>query len=297
MPYTDYQPKLLILDDDRAARLMLRAAAEETALFSRVVDCHSSEAALNALKEKRFDLILLDYELDDLNGIQVFERAKHLQDPIAGILVTAHDEKEVIISAIQAGIRDFLEKPIPSHILANALQRAWDELEIRILLDVESRNQIELLESLPDIVYKIDMDGYIEYINQAVEELGFQREELIGRHITQIINAEDYHAHCLQTALETPPYRTSRSAPPPQLVNERRSGSRRTQNLKIRLVHRKEKERSPYREGHLMSFGEISAKGVFEGSVVTGSLGIIRDISEREGRQNRHCCPHCGCPS
>jgi PAS domain S-box-containing protein len=284
MPYIDYMPRLLIVDDDPVARRMLRSAAEEMDLFSAVADCDSSASALEALQQEHFDLLLLDYELDDLNGVQVFERAKHIQEPIAGILVTAHDEKEVIIAAIQAGIRDFLEKPIPSHILANSLQRAWDELEIRILLDVENRNQIELLETLPDIVYKIDLDGYIEYVNQAVRELGIAPEELIGKHITKIINAQDFHAHSLQTVLED--FRRQGDAQgPPRLVNERRSGQRRTQNLKIRLINYREGREDSYREAQLMSFGEISAKGVLEGSVVTGSLGIIRDITEREKQQ------------
>jgi len=284
MPYSNYKPKLLIVDDSPDARLMLRKAAENMALFSHIVECRSSSEALEMLGRENFDLLVLDYELDELNGLQVFEQAKHFQDPIAGILVTAHDEKELIIAAIQAGIRDFLEKPIQSHILANSFQRAWDELEIRNLLDAESRNHLELIESMPDIVYKIDMDGFIEYINQAVEGLGVTREELIGKHITRIIVAEDYHGHSLQTAIEDfkrHPIPDSR----PKLINERRAGSRRTENLKIRLLKYNGNQETTYRTGQLLSFGEISADGLFEGSKVTGSVGVIRDITEREQEQ------------
>jgi len=281
MPYTDYSPRLLIVDDDPVARLMLKTASEEMALFHTVFDCESSSQALEILQQERVDLFLLDYELDDLTGLQVFEQAKHLQDPIAGILVTAHDEKEVIKAAIHAGIRDFLEKPIPSYILANALQRAWDELEIRILLDAERRNHQELLESLPDIVYKIDMDGYIEYINQTVEEFGFNADELIGKHISRVIAAEDYHAHSLQTTLDSIS-RGMNTDQPPKLVNERRSGVRRTRNLRIRLNNPLSSQELRYRDGELVSFGEITARGIFEGNVITGSLGLIRDITERE---------------
>ncbi len=281
MPYINYKPKLLIVDDSQEARLMLGKAAEKTALFSHVVECSSSSEAIEALQRQNFDLLVLDYELDTLNGLQVFERAKHIQEPIAGILVTAHDEKEVIIAAIQAGIRDFLEKPIQPHILANSFQRVWDELEIRKLWEADSRNHLELIEGIPDILYKIDMDGYIEYINPAVESLGVSRDELIGKHITRIIAAEDYHRHSLQTVFEDFNHHPNPESPP-QLVNERRSGSRRTQNLKIRLINRNESQDAPYRAAQLMAFGQISASGLFEGGGVTGSVGVIRDITEQE---------------
>ena len=281
MAYTTYHPKLLILDDEPVALKMLGQVAEKMALFSSIFACSSSSEALEVLYSEPVDLLLLDYEVDEKNGLDVFELARQMHSPVAGILVTAHDEKEVIISAMQAGIRDFLEKPIRPHILSNALIRAWEELEVRIVMDTESRNHLELLESLPDIVYKIDMDGYIQYINKTVEDLGVSQAELKGKHITRIIAAEDYHTHSLQTILET--FRgQGDEEESPKLVNERRGGSRRTQNLRIRLISRNEAQGTSFREGQLVSFGEISARGILEGSVVTGSVGIIRDITDRE---------------
>lgn len=282
MPYTTYQPRLLILDDDPVALKLLKDTSKKMGLFSRIGTCLSSREAMDALHNESFDLLLLDYAVDDRNGLDVFELARQMHSPLAGILVTAHDEKEVIISAMQAGIRDFIEKPIRPHILTNSLNRAWEELEARIIMDTENRNHLELLESLPDIVYKIDMDGYIQYINKTVEELGFSQEELKGKHITRIIAAEDYHSHSLQTVLDTFPGVPDGYDDPPKLVNERRGGPRRTQNLRIRLVSRNPDQGTSFREGQLVSFGEISATGILDGSGVTGSVGIIRDITERE---------------
>ena len=282
MPYTTYQPRLLILDDDPVALTMLKDASEKITLFSRIAACSSSSEALDALNSESFDLLLLDYSVDERNGLDVFELAKQMYSPVTGILVTAHDEKEVIISAMQAGIRDFIEKPIRPHILTNSLNRAWEELEARIIMATESRNHMELLESLPDIVYKIDMDGYVQYINKTVEELGVSQEELKGKHITRIIAAEDYHSHSLQTVLDASRGQPDAENNPPKLVNERRGGARRTQNLRIRLVSRNTDQGTSFREGQLVSFGEISATGILEGSVVTGSVGIIRDVTERE---------------
>ena len=282
MPYTTYHPKLLILDDEPVALKLLSQIAHDMSLFSKVSACRSSREALDLLNKEAYDIFLLDYEVDERNGLDVFELAKQMHQPVTGVLVTAHDEKEVIISAMQAGIRDFIEKPIHPHILSNALIRAWEELEVRIVMDTESRNHLELLESLPDIVYKIDMDGYIQYINKTVEELGVKQAELKGKHITRIIAAEDYHSHSLQTVLDSFREQMDAENNPPKLVNERRGGSRKTQNLRIRMISRSEEEGTRFREGTLVSFGEISARGILEGSVVTGSVGIIRDITERE---------------
>ena len=48
-----------------------------------------------------------------------------------------------------------------------------------------------LIQSLPDIVYKIDTDGYFTFISDSVCKLGYEPEELIGEHFTKILHPDD----------------------------------------------------------------------------------------------------------
>ena len=48
-----------------------------------------------------------------------------------------------------------------------------------------------LIQSLPDIVYKIDTDGHFTFISESICKLGYEPEELIGEHFTKIIHPDD----------------------------------------------------------------------------------------------------------
>ena len=48
-----------------------------------------------------------------------------------------------------------------------------------------------IIQTLPDIVYKINFEGFFSYINEAVCKLGYTPEELIGKHFSTIICSED----------------------------------------------------------------------------------------------------------
>ncbi|MBW2995163.1 PAS domain-containing protein, partial [Candidatus Woesearchaeota archaeon] len=45
-----------------------------------------------------------------------------------------------------------------------------------------------MLDSTPDVIYKIDENGYFEFLNKSIERFGYTREELIGKHYSTIIH-------------------------------------------------------------------------------------------------------------
>ena len=91
-------------------------------------------AALHWCLENQPDLIIVDYMMPDMNGIELSERFR-LSNPVAPILmVTANHEVEVRHQALTAGVTDFLNKPIDNtEFLARtknmlALQRSHSQL-------------------------------------------------------------------------------------------------------------------------------------------------------------------------
>lgn len=94
----------------------------------------------------------------------------------------------------------------------------------------------ELLDVLPDIIYKLDPDGHFTYLSKAITILGYTREELIGRHFSVIVHPDDLPNVSRVEVL--PRYRgkvTARGAMP-KLFDERRTGHRVTRNLVVRLI-------------------------------------------------------------
>ena len=125
-------------------------------------------------------------------------------------------------------------------------------------------------EHLPELVYELDATGKILFINQRIEEYGYNRQELLGKSVFELVHPEDRDRAKWH-------------------VNERRSGDRRTRSFEVRILSRS--ARTVFLEGRELSLAdvatlELEAEGLYEGakgeSSFRGTLGIARDISERK---------------
>lgn len=142
-----------------------------------------------------------------------------------------------------------------------------------------------ILQELPDIVYKIDPDGHFTYVNRSVKILGYEPEELIGKHFSTIIHPDD--AKLFSRAYVLPQFKGMMTGykNSPKLFDERRTGIRQTKNLTIHMVPKNKKDEVV---GTLVFVGEVSAAGHYgndmskEHKRFLGTLGIIRDITNRK---------------
>ena len=103
---------LLVVDDSEDNRYTLtRRLAREG--FTSVVTAADGRQALDLLQERRFDLVLLDIMMPELNGYEVLERIKadkRLRH-IPVIMISAVDQIESVIRCIELGAEDYLSKP------------------------------------------------------------------------------------------------------------------------------------------------------------------------------------------
>ncbi|MCP4227208.1 MAG: sigma-54-dependent Fis family transcriptional regulator, partial [Actinomycetia bacterium] len=84
---------------------------------------HSAEAGLDELGGFQPDLVLLDYQLPGMNGLEALERLKAHDRQIRVILMTAHGNVQVAVDAMKAGAGDYLTKPISLAELKLAIER------------------------------------------------------------------------------------------------------------------------------------------------------------------------------
>lgn len=145
-----------------------------------------------------------------------------------------------------------------------------------------------VIRALPDIVYRIDPEGRFLFINDAVRNLGYEPEELIGEHFSKIIHPDDVRAFARNFVL--PAYRGTATgdAQAPKLFDERRTGRRKTRDLEIRLLVKKRTRPPDERFGTVIAFGDVSSTGHYAKCEIDsdprflGTLGIIRDVTERK---------------
>jgi len=114
--------KILVGDD---AGLIITLCAEGLeALGYTVRGAESGGRVLALLGQEAFDLVLLDYRLQDIDGFEVFTRARALQPDLPFVLITAYGTTDVIDDATELGFTTVLLKPFTRDQLRGAVENA-----------------------------------------------------------------------------------------------------------------------------------------------------------------------------
>lgn len=112
-----YKSKILIVDDVEANLRVLCRRLEGENYDLHAVD--SGEKALHYIEENKPDLVLLDYMMPHMNGIDVLNivRGEWKMATLPIIMLTARAEAEAVVSALEAGADDYISKPIDFDVL------------------------------------------------------------------------------------------------------------------------------------------------------------------------------------
>jgi two-component system nitrogen regulation response regulator NtrX len=101
---------VLIVDDEPAIRESLRGVLEDEGYAADVAE--SGEAALDCLRQRGFDVVLLDIWLPGIDGLETLERIRESDDAPEVIIISGHGTIETAVRATKLGAFDFLEKPL-----------------------------------------------------------------------------------------------------------------------------------------------------------------------------------------
>jgi two-component system response regulator FixJ len=113
---------IAVLEDDDAVRDSLGRLLEAKGYK---VESYPTVAALRAeLREGRYRVALFDVRLPDGNGVDFMREALDVDDRTAIVVMTAHGDVQLAVSAMKAGAVDFLEKPFAPTALFEAVARA-----------------------------------------------------------------------------------------------------------------------------------------------------------------------------
>ncbi len=131
-------PKLLAVDDDPQSLLLIADALAEQGL--EILTAADGEAGLELFLQARPKIVLVDFAMPKISGMELLERILSA-DPAANvILITGHYSTESAIEAIQKGACDYLTKPLDIQRLRDRVANVLVEAEIRrktLLLDKE----------------------------------------------------------------------------------------------------------------------------------------------------------------
>jgi DNA-binding NtrC family response regulator len=142
------RPVILVVDDDPGVRESFRLILED---HYDVVDVPDGPSALDVVRASPMDLVLLDIRLPVMDGIEVLERIKAIDERVEVILVTAVKTVRTAVAAMKLGAFDYLTKPFEEDELlslaSRALERRTLEREVVLL-----RSELARTHDLDEIV-------------------------------------------------------------------------------------------------------------------------------------------------
>jgi two-component system, chemotaxis family, chemotaxis protein CheY len=123
----DHNMNILIVDDFATMRRILKNILRQIG-FTNIKEADNGREALAELKKEPPDLILCDWNMPEMSGLDLLQSLKSeetLKD-IPFVMVTAEAKKENIIEAVKAGVSSYIVKPFTAETITEKLQKIFD---------------------------------------------------------------------------------------------------------------------------------------------------------------------------
>lgn len=146
--FNEQTSRILIADDDPLVRSVLTAILANDGYH--IVEATDGEHALNTCLKDRPDIVILDWEMPNLSGIQVLKalRRSRLSSLYYVIVLTAHSEESNLVAAFAAGADDFIAKPVSPAELSARVAAASRLVHLRHQVEQERSHSREHIAQL-----------------------------------------------------------------------------------------------------------------------------------------------------
>jgi two-component system response regulator HydG len=120
---------IVIVEDDLDTAALLRDMLRKRGLDAH--DVHSAAACIEYARTHPVDVVVTDVGMAGMNGIELCEELRTTCPDALTIVVTGHGAMEMAVAAIRAGAYDFILKPVKSEVLAIAVARALEHVNLK----------------------------------------------------------------------------------------------------------------------------------------------------------------------
>jgi PAS domain S-box-containing protein len=169
----DGEIRVLHVDDEPAllevTEQFLRQEDERIAVETAT----SPQEGLVLLDENGFDVVVSDYQMPGMNGLELLETLREDDNQMPFIIFTGHGREEVAVDALNLGADRYLQKggdPKSQYgLLADAVVQETEHRRAREELEESEERYRTLVEAFPDIVFITDYDSQMLWANAALE--------------------------------------------------------------------------------------------------------------------------------
>ena len=182
--------KILVVDDDATARVLMRAALQKSGF--EVSLAVGGEDALRQFRAHSFDVVLLDVDMPDVSGHDICIALRAEADELLPIvMVTGMDDVQSVEKSYHAGATDFIAKPINWALIGHRVQYLLRSSQALLDLRAADARNVAVLKAIPDLLFELDMEGrYIDYHPPGSDLLAAPAENFIGKTVCDTLPAE-----------------------------------------------------------------------------------------------------------
>lgn len=132
------EPRILVVDDEQNMRFLMKESLTREGYY-----CHTAEngtAALSEIRKDHYDLIILDYKMPGMDGLETLRAVMKERPNTIAIMVTAHDTREIAMKAVEIGAYDYFSKPFDLDEMRVVIKRALEKRKLQF--QVEQLRQV-----------------------------------------------------------------------------------------------------------------------------------------------------------
>lgn len=133
---TDSKHTILVVDDEPPLRRMLRAHLEESG--HQVYTASDGVEAIRLLAQHSIDLVLCDYKMPDIDGLQLLKQVKAKTPRLPVVMMTGYADDDCLDACLAGGAEDILVKPFAQGVLADVIKRGL--CKVKRLTDLYRRS-------------------------------------------------------------------------------------------------------------------------------------------------------------
>ncbi len=174
--------RILLAEDDSATRRTVEHLL--VTWGHQVIACADGEEAWSRFREEVPRLLLLDWVMPGLDGLDVCRqvRGHPAGETVQVVMLTGRADLSDVEAALAAGADDYVIKPVDAAQLKIRLQVAAHRLQLQTLLRESEERQGCILDALPAIVWAVNREGVITYGSGAgLAAMGLTAADLLGR--------------------------------------------------------------------------------------------------------------------
>ena len=117
--------RIMVIDDEKIVGDMAKMSLENEGY--KVETFINAEPALARLKEEKFDVVVTDYKMKGIDGMEVLRTVKSLYPETKVIMITAFANLDTAIEALRGDVHDFFPKPVKIKELKASIGRALEK--------------------------------------------------------------------------------------------------------------------------------------------------------------------------